>query len=332
MATKKSNSQEVVFPTATSFKAMAADPKIPVARKDFFVISDPRVIKEKEGFNLRDYSDPDVIAQIEAFAKSYAEKKFVPPVVLYVGEDGYLYPIEGHLRRRGALLAQSRGFDVEMTAVPTKGQTLGEQIEVMLRSEQGLKIKPLDQAFGYLRLKEGLGYTNEQIANAVNKTEARVEQLLLLAKADTRIHDMITSGVVTADTVIEILRDHKDDAYDYLQQLYVVAKESGKSKVTRAVTRGVSLPAKVLTTVVGSVSSVVASLDKKTLKELASFEDKEPEELKGKKIEVDAFALMQLMKASQEVEDVNRKREEKLRNAAAKEAQQDMLDASEHVE
>lgn len=332
MVTKKSKpNNEVVFPTAPSFKAMAANPDIPVGRKDFFVITDPRVIKEEEGFNLRDYSDPEVIEQIEYFAQAYAQKIFVPPLVLMIKEDGYLYPIEGHLRRRGGLLAQSRGFDVELTAVPVKGQTVAALTEIMMRSARGLRISPLKQAAGCLRLKND-GYSNERIAKGVCLTEARVEQLLLLANADTRIHDMITSGVVTADTVIEILRDHKDDAYDYLQQLYVIAKESGKAKLTRAVTRGVSLPPKVLTTVVGSVSGVVASLDKKTLKELASFEDKEPEELKGKKIEVDAFALMQLMKASQEVEDVNRKREEKLRNAAAKEAQQDMLDASEHVE
>ena len=58
--------------THKSLKAMAADPADPQVKKTDLWKVDPRRLIEIDGFNLRDYDDPDVIAQIQAFADAYA--------------------------------------------------------------------------------------------------------------------------------------------------------------------------------------------------------------------------------------------------------------------
>lgn len=53
---------------------------------------DPRRLTEIDGFNLRDYDDPDVIAQIEAFADAYANGRYVPPLIVWVDDTGNISP------------------------------------------------------------------------------------------------------------------------------------------------------------------------------------------------------------------------------------------------
>ena len=53
----------------TSLKAMAADPNdLQVKKTDLWKV-DPRRLIEIDGFNLRDYDDPDVIAQKKRAAR-----------------------------------------------------------------------------------------------------------------------------------------------------------------------------------------------------------------------------------------------------------------------
>ncbi len=96
----------------TSLKAMAADPSDSQVKKTDLWKVDPRRLTEIDGFNLRDYDDPDVIAQIEAFADAYANGRYVPPLIVWVDDQGNISPVEGHLRRRGAMLCIERGHDL----------------------------------------------------------------------------------------------------------------------------------------------------------------------------------------------------------------------------
>ena len=95
-----------------SLKAMAADKDNNAVKKTDLWKVDPRVLIEVEGFNLRDYDDPEVIAQIEAFADAYAAGRYVPPLIVWTDDEGRISPVEGHLRRRGAMLAIERGHDL----------------------------------------------------------------------------------------------------------------------------------------------------------------------------------------------------------------------------
>ena len=62
------NSSEKVF---TSFKALAANREMTGVSKDDVFKVPLDMLLEEPGFNPRDYNDPDVEAQVEAFAQAY---------------------------------------------------------------------------------------------------------------------------------------------------------------------------------------------------------------------------------------------------------------------
>lgn len=237
----------------TSLKAMAADPSDSQVKKTDLWKVDPRRLTEIDGFNLRDYDDPDVIAQIEAFADAYANGRYVPPLIVWVDDQGNISPVEGHLRRRGAMLCIERGHDLPFVeCVNFKGND-AERVEVMLRSADGLQLKPLNTAFGYLRLHRK-NYSNAEIAAKVGRTVARVEQLLLLANANSDVHALVKDGRVSADGAIEAVRLHGEGAGEYLLG---VLQAGGKA--TRQAVRGAGIPPKVAGSVTGAFGAMPLS-------------------------------------------------------------------------
>lgn len=293
---------------ATSLKSMAADASIAGVKKTDLFRVDPRLLEEDVGFNLRDYNDPEVIAHIEGFAESYINGRYVPPLVVRTTGDGRIVSVEGHCRRRGALLAIERGANLAFVdCLAFRGGDV-EQVEVMLRSAEGLKLKPLEVAQGYLRLSR-MGHSNTKIAEVMRKTPARVEQMLLLATANHDVHQLVRDGHVTADAAIDAIRKYREKAGDYLKRKLEEAQGQGRGKVTRGTMRGFSLPPKILTTVVSSLDTVINHLDQKTRRKLAEFEKLDPGQLKGKTVEVDASALIELIKAHGSIDEVKAKRE-----------------------
>lgn len=310
---------------ALSLKALAANKDDPDVKKTDLFRVNPRRLLLREDWNLRDYKDPDVVDQIEAFADSYENGRYVPPLIVAM-VNGQPAVVEGHLRTHGALLSITRGTDVPFVdCVPFRGND-NEQIEVMLRSADGLKLKPLAIADGYLRLHRR-NYTNEQIAETMRKTPARVEQLLLLAQADHDVRELVRSGKVAADVAIEALREHKNRAGQYLSEKFVEAQSQGKSKVTRSMTRGLSLPPKVLGSVVSSLEAVVSQVlnDRATSRLMAQYQSMDPGQLKGKRIEVDVAALLELVRAQHAVDELKAKRAADAAAAQEAASQQELI-------
>jgi ParB family transcriptional regulator, chromosome partitioning protein len=306
-----------------SLKSMASDHAVTGVKKTDLFRIDPQLVEEDDGFNLRDYNDPEVIAHIEAFAEAYAKGQYVPPWLVRTDGDR-IKVIEGHCRRRGALLAISRGHNIPFVSANEFKGSDAERVSVMLRSGDGLALKVLDQAHGYLRLIR-MGYTNSQVAAEVGRTPARVEQLLLLATANMDVQNLVKSGQVKADTAIEAVRKHRDGAGEYLNGLLEQAKKEGKTKVTKSSMRPKALPPKVVTKVVNSVETLIAGFDTSTRRQLAEFEKLDPAQLEGRKVEVDAAALLALLQAGHDVADVQKKRADDEAAAAATKAQPDLI-------
>lgn len=301
--------------TKTSLKAMAADPNDPQVKKTDLWKVDPRRLVEVDGHNLRDYSDPDVIAQIEAFATSYAEGCYVPPLIVWTDSEGNISPVEGHLRRRGALLSIERGNDLPFVdCVAFKGSD-AERIEVMLRSADGLQLKPLHTAIGYLRLVRK-GYSNADIALKVGRTVARVEQLLLLANANSDVHALVREGKVSADGAIEAVRVHGEKAGEYLQGVLMAG-----GKATRQSLHGPSIPRKVASNVTGAFG-VIFKDNGQVLEGLARWEKAGKQD--GAKIEVDAQTLFALKEAHDALQALEKKKAVRDAQRAAKASQQSL--------
>lgn len=304
-----------------TLKVLAEDAGIAGVKKTTIFKVDPRLLEEEEGFNLRDYSDPEVIDHIEGFADSYSNGRYVPPLVVRTSDDGRIIPIEGHCRRRGAMLAIERGAELLFVdCVPFKGNDV-ERVEVMLRSAEGLKLKPLAIALGYLRLNR-MGHQNTEIAKRMRKTASHVEQMLLLANANHDVQQLVREGKVSAYAAIEAIRQHREKAGEFLSGKLGEATERGKSAVTRGAVKEWAPPRKIVTSVIGSIDLVVSKLDKTARRQLAEFESFEPEQLKGKRIEVDAESFLELVKAHGAVSDAKAQKENADATAKAAASQQ----------
>ena len=307
-----------------SLKAMAADKEnLLVKRTDRYNVA-PEALKEEPGFNLRDYNDPETIEHIERFAQSYMAGEYVPPLLVRVADNGDVIVVEGHCRRRGALLAISRGSVLPLLACEQFNGNDVERVQVMIRSADGLKLKPFQQAIGILRLHRK-NLSNSEIAASLGRTPQNVEQLLRLATANHDVHVLVQSGKVEAYTAIEAIRKYGEKAGEYLQGLFENAQAKGKAKVTSAAVNGRALPKKVVNTLVAATSSFTQKLGNSTRRELAELGTLAPEQLEGKTVAVDASVLLELFRAQQAIEAVQQARED-AEKAAEEAARQQALD------
>lgn len=232
---------------AASLKSMAADSSNAAVKKTDIYRVDPRLLVEEEGFNLRDYSDPEVIEHIEAFARSYTVGSYVPPLIVRTDDDGRVLVVEGHCRRLGALLAIERGVELAyLDCLPFRGNDAA-RVEVMLRSAEGLKLKPLAMAIGYQRLTNW-GHSKSDIANRVNKTTSHVEQMLVLANANSDVHQLVRDGQVSAYAAIDAVREHGERAGTFLASKL---KKTGAKPVTRSAVKEWVPPRKIVSSMYG---------------------------------------------------------------------------------
>ncbi len=302
-----------VIKPLNSFKAQ---PQGQEPEKLYLYSVDPLSLEEEDGFNLRYYDDPKVIAHIEAFCASYLSGRHVPPMVVHADGEGRLTIIEGHCRRRGLHLAIERGARIPLVSViPFQGND-AQCVELMLRSAQGLKLETLDIARGYLRLVN-MGYTPAAIATSQNKTLARVEQLLLLATAGERIQALVRSGLVSADAAIEALQTHGEAAWEALNQRLDKARLEGRLRITRTSAPRTAPPRRVVDTVFAQVEAAIASMPEDLRHQAAALRKLPEAERATKTVEVSAQVLIGLMQAAREIETMKRRRAKRLQRSEA---------------
>ncbi len=270
-------------------------------RKLYLYQIDPLLIEEEDGFNLRYYDDPKVIAHIEAFCESFLQERYVPPMVVRALEDGRIVVIEGHCRRRGLRMAIARGARIPLVSViPFRGNDV-ERVEVMLRSAQGLKLEVLDIARGYLRLRE-MGFSMADIATSQSKSVARVEQLLMLAQADPQVQALVRGNHVSPDAAIEALQAHGDVAAEILGRKLDEARLDGRLRLTKAAPRRSRPSRKMVEKVFGGVEEAMAHLPPDLRRRAASLQKLPGEERAARILEVSAQLLVSVVQAGREIE------------------------------
>lgn len=294
----------------TPLQAFTAEPQGQKNKKLYLYQVDPMLLQEEEGFNLRYYDDPKVIAHIEAFCESYMTERYVPPVMVRALADGRIVVVEGHCRRRGVQLAIARGAKIPLVSViPFRGND-AERVELMLRSAQGLKLETLDIARGYLRLRQ-MGVKAADIAASQSKTPARVEQLLTLATAGSEVHDLVRTGSVSAEFAIDTIRTHGEQAAAVLSQKLEVAKQEGRQRVTKSAVRGQTVPRKTVEAVFARVERAMARMPAELRQQAEELQAIPERDRVNQKIEVDANVLIGLLQAAQEIEAMKAKQAKK---------------------
>ena len=287
-------------------------------------------IREEEGFNLRAEGD-ELDASIEALAEHIANGGQIPPLEVRPCDDGGVWVVDGHRRRRALILADQRGAPLRnpddgelwVHVVPFTGND-AERVARIMTSAEGRPLSPLETAQGYKRLA-AFGWSSTQIAKAVGKTRQHVEHLLVLANADTAVQDAVRDGKASAATAVQLVQQHGDQAAEVLQEEVKRAEKLGKGKVTAGTMRGKALPPKIVAGVVDTVGEFVAMLPQQSRVLLA--------EIDGgiaihETVSVNANALLALLKAHQQVQEERAKADAKQREQEERARQIDIEEAA----
>ena len=308
-----------------SFKALAAhSDETGVKKTDLYRIP-PAIIMEEEGFNERDYDDPEVEEQILGFEESYFNgTPYVPPLIVRIDpQTGTVLLIDGHQRLRGAKRAIQRGAPIKhLDCLPFRGGD-DERIMLMLTSAQGLKLKPLGVASSYLRLHR-MGKKVSDIAKHINRTQTHVESMLTLATANMDVREMVRLGTVSATMAIEAVRAHGEKAGEFLQSKFKEAKAQGKQALKPSGIRDWAPPRKVAGRMYEKLEQTYKGIiGKREIKDLLIEIERDGEESIAKKtVTVDAATMVELIRLFEEVEENKKKSQSK--HAAAKQLDLDV--------
>ena len=172
------------------------------------------LIHEQVGFNPRNYEREDVKQHIENLAACYEAGQDMPPLIVKV-IDGKIYVREGHCRLRAAKLARENGAQIKRLPVyETKGDET-EQSLIIVRSDQGLKLTPLERAAIYVRLINQ-GNTAEEIAKKLGKTANHVKQYEMLFGLPLELKRLIEDGSVAWSLALETYKEMGSGAIEFL--------------------------------------------------------------------------------------------------------------------
>ncbi|HGN2708742.1 ParB/RepB/Spo0J family partition protein [Pseudomonas aeruginosa] len=218
---------------AKSFKQMIKDGDLKRADAMKARLED---LHEEPGFNLRAEGE-DLEQSIADLADYLHQGGIVPALEVRPREEGCMWVVDGHRRRRAYLKLDAEGrlprdpngeFWVPIVAF---GGNDAERVLRVITSQEGRKLSPLELAHGYKRLI-AFGWTVEQIAQKMGRTRQHVDQVLVVGNANTDVQQLISSGAVAATTAARIVRKHGEKAGQVLGQQLAKVIAAGGTKVT----------------------------------------------------------------------------------------------------
>lgn len=192
--------------------------------KTFMVPVDHLLIES--GFNVRDLDQE----HIEAMAQSYSEGGMMPAIVVRTTKDGFKV-IDGHHRLSAAKIAGVHRLECKEFA-----GTEAEQVAFMVSSSQGRSLKPIERAHAYRRML-WLGMTKEEIAKAVSRSRADIDNHMLMLEAGDDVIQAIKDGNVAATEVQREMRKSGSGAQGKIMAAVTKAKEAGGKAKLRNFTK-----------------------------------------------------------------------------------------------
>lgn len=187
-----------------SLKAFHKNNKEVCARGDGFSI-DPRLLVEQDGFNPRDYTDPDVIDHITKLKHAYINGRYVPPMIVTV-IDGDVVVREGHCRRRAVLMAIDEGHDIKRVRVEEYRGDDVEQVALILTSNDGLKLKTLQRAEVISRLK-AYGLNDTEISKKIGCTSTQVARYLTMLQMPHELKELVNADRISATYALQLFTE-----------------------------------------------------------------------------------------------------------------------------
>ncbi len=209
-------------------------------RKEFYQI-DPRLLRIKDEWNSRDFSDPANIAHVEELAKSIAENGVREPLKVYLeGETPYV--TNGECRLRAVMLCIDRGIDVKAVPVLAEDRLANEADRLFTQfiSNSGKPFGPIENARLFKRLLD-MGWQQNDIAKKTGFSGGRISQLLELLTLPLVLQKFITEGKASATMVLNVFKKHNGDvalAVAELSGAVQVAESQGRKRAMPKDTEG----------------------------------------------------------------------------------------------
>jgi ParB family transcriptional regulator, chromosome partitioning protein len=284
------------------------DAKI-VKRGDSGMAALPSAIRVVEGFNLRDVNADDYREDIDALKAHIKRGGQVPALEVVLSADGQgVDLVDGHRRFTAYSELIAAGDPIQYIRIePFVGNDVDRTARIMT-SNEGRKLRPLEIAAGYARLK-AYGLTPDDIARRVGKTRQHVDQMLILASAPHAVQQMVKAGDVSATEAINQVREHGDRATD---KLVKAKQDNGGKKITAKALKPWTPPAKYVAPVITTLDQLHAALPAQTRMDLLN----EPKD--GATVSVPARFVWELMNQHDAISQQRESDAQKARDKAAK--------------
>lgn len=187
---------------------------------------DPRLLEIREGFNAR----PLNMEHVGQMAEAWLNGATFPPLDIEV-DNGHMYLVDGHHRQAAALLAISRGAPIRQVDCRQFRGNDADRVAHLITSASGLPLTPLQLGI-QLRKLIAFGWTEKQIAGRIGKSVEHVKNTILLAEANTDVHQAVNEGVVSSTTAVQLVKKHGSKAGKVIRDGVAKAQASGKTKAT----------------------------------------------------------------------------------------------------
>lgn len=216
---------------SNSFKQMSRDGTI--KRTDTGMFISLEHIHVREGFNKREDDERTRQADDELF-NYLMNGGTVPPLEVIARDEGGVWVVEGHRRRRCYARCAEAGKPVDRIHImPFNGNDVQRLARIMTSNNQ-LPLSDIEQSAVIQELHNAFNQTTSEIAKLVNKSVATVEKLLTLSTANYDVQQEVKSGAVSVDVAVDRVREFGEQAGEVLQHDKAVAAAQGKTKVTRS--------------------------------------------------------------------------------------------------
>lgn len=217
---------------ANSFKQMTKSGLI--KRTDTGMFISLHDIHVREGFNKRHDDDERTRLADDDLFQYLMNGGTVPPLEVIARDEGGVWVVEGHRRRRCYARCAEAGKPVDRIHImPFSGSDVQRLARIMTSNNQ-LPLSDIEQAAVIQELHNAFNQTTSEIAKLVNKSVATVEKLLTLSTANYDVQQEVKSGAVSVDVAVDRVREYGEQAGQVLQHDKAVAAAQGKTKVTRS--------------------------------------------------------------------------------------------------
>lgn len=193
-------------------------------RSDLYRL-DPRDLKIKDGWNVRDEESLD----LDELMVSIKELGVKTPLTVQV-EDGQPYVTDGHRRYFATMKLIEQGVEIATVPVQTEDRysNAADHIASMIVRNSGKPLTAIEQARVFKRLID-FGLTQTEVAAKVGKSRQWVVNMLELNAAPEELKTLVKSGQVTATLAHKTLK--KEGGEKAAKTLKKAAEKTG-GKVT----------------------------------------------------------------------------------------------------